>query len=333
MRLNSFSGNYGFTGDGGPATNAQFNTLKSLALDKSNNLLFLADSENNRIRVVDRSNNVITTAVGNGIKGAIGNNGPSLNASLNSPSDMVLDEASNSMIISDSGNHLLRIWNRTNGILQIFAGTGYRGTSPSGTPAVLAMFSGPEGMTFDSTKRILYVADTGNHQVKAIDMNSMLVFIIAGDGVSGYFGDSGFANLSRLSFPTGITIDTEKNRLFVADNGNYVVRVIDLNSGEIHTFAGSGTAGLLGDGGLAKLAQLRRPRTVFYDAIRRLLYITDTLNARVRVVNTMNIISTFSGDSATYSGDGSIAEYAQYIEPSFLTVDTARNTVYCRLQV
>ncbi len=122
----------------------------------------------------------------------------------------------------------------------------------------------------------------------------------AGTGVAGFGGDGGPANASQLSNPIGLAADSYGN-LFVADSGNHRVRAVSAATGLIRTVAGTGSAGYSGDGGPAALAQLNGPAAVSVD-LAGSLYIADTNNSVIRVVDTNGIISTIAGNGSPMFG-------------------------------
>jgi alpha-tubulin suppressor-like RCC1 family protein len=174
------SPNCGYSGDGGPASNAQLCVPEGVTLDSSGNIYF-ADSGNNVIRVVNTGSSAITvanvtippgdiaTVVGNLASspncGYSGDGGPSTYAQLCSPGDVVLDGSGN-VYISDTGNNAIRMVN-TNGIIAAAAGIGAFGYNGDGIPAVTAELAAPEGIALDSSGNI-YVADQNNQRIREV---------------------------------------------------------------------------------------------------------------------------------------------------------------------
>ncbi len=147
---------------------------------------------------------------------------------------------------------------------------------------------------------------------------------IAGTGVAGYSGDSGAALSALLNNPIGVAVDASGN-VYIADSNNERIRKVNL-SGVITTVAGNGSCcGYSGDGGAATSAQLWGPDSVAVDASGN-LYIADTVNQRIRKVNTSGIITTVAGTgTAGYSGDGGAAASAQVSYPNGVAVDASGN--------
>jgi len=136
-------------------------------------------------------------------------------------------------------------------------------------------------ITVDAEGRV-YLVDTYNQRIRRIDFTAGTVTTIAGNGTAGFSGDGGPATMASLNHPRDLELGPD-GRLYVADTNNHRVRVIDLSTGIITTFAGNGQAGFSGDGGLATAASFSRPFGVAFDREGN-LYVTDTFNNRIRKV-------------------------------------------------
>ncbi|MEZ4368431.1 MAG: hypothetical protein R2939_19455 [Kofleriaceae bacterium] len=173
----------------------------------------------------------------------------------------------------------------------------------------------------------VYIADTNNHRVRKLDVGTGAVTQVAGSGTAGYAGDGAAASGAQLNAPSGVAVDGEGN-VYVADSSNHCVRKVAASSGVITTVAGTGVAGVSGDGGTAALAQLRAPEAVAVDVAGN-LYIADLGNNRVRrLAAGTGKIATIAGTGVSaYSGDGGPAASAQLIGPRGVAVD-ANGNVY-----
>ena len=155
------NGNFGFSGDGGPATSASLFDPSAVAVDAAGNL-YIADSGNSRIRKV--SGGFIATVAGGGTSGFSGDGGPATSASLGVPEGVAVDPVGN-LYISDEGNH--RIRKVSGGIMTTVAGNGNQGFSGDGGPATSASFNQPFGVAVDSAGN-LYIADTNNNRIREV---------------------------------------------------------------------------------------------------------------------------------------------------------------------
>ena len=310
-------GEWGYSGDGGPATEALIQRPKGMALDSEGNLYF-ADSLNDRIRKVDTSG-IITTVAGIGTAGYSGDGGPATEAALYQPTDVAVDSAGN-LYIADFPNDRIRKVD-TSGIITTVAGNGTAGYSGDGGPATEASLHSPNYVTVDSAGN-LYISDNGNYRLRKVD-TSGIITTVAGNGTSAYNGDGGPATEASLS--TGDVVVDSAGNIYITDGSNYRIRKIDTN-GIITTFAGNGTYGYyLGDGGPAIEAQLKYPGGLALDSAGN-IYIANAPNDRLRKVDTSGIITTVAGNGTEgYSGDGGLATEASFDWPSFVAVDSAGN--------
>ena len=285
--ISTFAGNgtKGYSGDGGPATNASLNNPIGVAFDASGNL-FIADNGNCVIRKVD-TNGVITTFAGNGTFDHSGDGGPATNASLYNTHGVAVDTAGN-LFLSEGFNGGVFGFIRkvdTKGIITTVAGNGtniyttYSSNVGDGGPATNAFLTLPYGLAVDCTGN-LFIADGANRRVRKVNTNG-IISTIAGTGTSGYSGDNGPATNAELGSPVGLAMDNSGNLLF-ADSGNSRIRKVSTN-GIITTVAGGGKYDL-GDGGVATNTTLNFPRGVAVDTAGD-LFIADTYNQRIRRVN------------------------------------------------
>ena len=210
---------YGFSGDGRAATEAQLQFPHGVAVDSAGNL-YIADSGNQRIRRVD-STGTITTIAGTGEGDFGGDGGPAIQAQLKNPHGVAVDSAGN-LYIADTNNHRIRKIDST-GTITTIAGTGTGGFAGDGGAADQAQLNRPSGVAVDSAGN-LYIADRNNHRIRKIDSTGTIT-TIAGTGESGDGGDGGPAIQAQLDAPSGAAVDSAGD-LYIADESNHRVRLL-----------------------------------------------------------------------------------------------------------
>jgi sugar lactone lactonase YvrE len=286
------NGTSGYSGDGGPAIDAELENPNGVAIDAAGNI-YISDSFFT-IRKVDAATGIISTIVGDGVQyqgPVICGSGQAINVEIYSLTAIALDHAGN--IYFAEGNDICKVEAAT-GIISRFAGDvgGGSGYSGDGGPATSAELNFPLAMTLDTSGN-MYIADTDNQRVRRIDAVTGIITTVAGNGGGGpdggYSGDGGPATSAELSDPEGVALDADEN-LFVSSvytwrvtDGSRVRRV-DARTGVITTYAGNGNMGFSGDGGPANDAELSGPTGLMVDANNN-LYIADAnANNRIRIV-------------------------------------------------
>jgi len=157
------TGQAGFSGDGGPATEAKL-TAYDIALDREENI-YISDTESNRVRKVD-NDGIIHTVAGSGKHGYSGDGGPTTKAALEDPVGLALD-GEGSVFFSDHHNNVVRKIDR-NGMITTLAGTGEAGFNREKGLAAEVMLDGPWGLFLDENSSVLYIADIFNHRIRAV---------------------------------------------------------------------------------------------------------------------------------------------------------------------
>src|ERR1035437_473874 len=208
------NGDYGFSGDGGPATGASLWTPQGLAVDSVGNLYF-ADSGNWRIRKV--SGGTITTVAGVGSGVFSGDGGPATSATLQFPEAVTVDAAGNLYIADRNNNRIRKV---SGGTITTVAGNGNQGLSGDGGPATSATLNNPSAVAVDSAGN-LYFPDL--NRIRKV--SSGTITTVAGNGNQGFSGDGGPATSSSLYGPSGMTADPAGN-LYIADTGNNRIREV-----------------------------------------------------------------------------------------------------------
>ena len=291
------TGEEGYSGDGGPAVQALLNGPFGVAVDGAGNL-YIADTFNHRIRRVDIAG-TITTFAGTGEEGDSGDGGPAVQTLLNNPFGVAVDGAGN-LYIADRDNHrILRV--DIAGTITTFAGTGDRGYSGDGGPAVQALLNEPFGVAVDGAGN-LYIADSLNNRIRRVDASGTIT-TFAGTGDWGYSGGGGPAVQALLSRPRGVAVDGAGN-LYIADSDNHSIRRVDI-AGTITTIAGTGNRGYSGDGGPAVVARLSFPTGMAVDRAGD-LYIADSDNHSIRVLTRSSSLPSPTGLTATAASSSRI---------------------------
>jgi len=264
----------------------------------------------------------IEALAGNGNYGASGNGGVPTAATFkrlsgiaaNSSGDVFIADAEARVIRKVSGN-----------TITLLAGTGAKGFAGDGGTAVSARFNNPTGLALHAGSNSLYVADTGNHRIRKIDLANNTISTIAGTGVAG-LGGAGSATGVNLNSPTGIAVDTAGN-LYFADTGNN--RVCKISGGALTVVAGTGEVGNSGDGASATSAKLNHPTGVAVSGDGATIYIADRGNNRIRKVAS-GTISHFAGaanGTSGFGGDGAAATSALLNAPTGVALDGAGNVL------
>jgi hypothetical protein len=279
----------GFSGDGGPATDAELSKPGNITLDKQGNL-YIADVFNQRVRMVNKSTGIITTIAGNGNDGYSGDGGPATAASFFYPASVALDSAGN-VYIADELNNVIREVNMSTGIITTVAGSGNSGYSGDGGPALNASMNTPADVAFDSAWN-MYIAD-GSNAIRKVNAVTGIITTVAGNGTEGYGGDGGPATAAGIDGPVGIALDGYGD-LFIADIDNSRIREVTPN-GIINTVIGNGLAGFIGDGGPATACEIHGPLYLTLDNSGS-VYFADGSNNRVRKVNNLVGIENITDD-------------------------------------
>lgn len=297
------SSSAGYSGDGGPATDARLHYPYGLAADQAGNV-FIADLANFVVRKVTPSG-IISTYAGNGNYGSSGDGGQATQASFGAVAGIAIDSQGNLYIGDVSLQQIRKV--ASDGVVSTVLSSGV---------------TGPWGLACDAGGNV-YIADANANVVRKMSPQGNLT-TFAGTGTPGYPGDEAAATLAQLNNPNSVSVDTAGN-VYISDTGNNVIREVD-TKGIIRTVAGnvSNTFFVLGDGGLAIAAGLQYPYGAAVDPDGN-LYICDLVDNRIRKVTTDGIIHTVVGGGTTSGGDGGPASSAQLDGPYGAAVDNSGN--------
>jgi sugar lactone lactonase YvrE len=336
------TGQPGFSGDNGPAAEAQLDDPFGIAIDAAGNV-FIGDGANSRVRKVS-PDGIITTVAGNGVSGFSGDGGPATEARLAGALWLASDRVGNLYLSDWSHNRVRKV--SPDGIITTVAGTGpttdeapgdYTG---DGGPATAARLYYPQGLAVDAAGN-LFIADSENHRIRKVRPDGTIT-TVAGSGPTGpdkgsSTGDGGPAIAATLRGPMCLAVDGSGNLFFTEKDplgtsaavGGYTgprfqVRKVSAD-GIITTVASNGVKGFSGDGGLAMEASLDNPSGVAVDMAGN-LFIADYNNYRVRKVDPNGMISTVAGTGMNpYVGDGVLATATGLRGPEGLVIDAAGN--------
>src|ERR1041385_7888957 len=280
------AGTFGFSGEGGPATEAQLAHPFYVTHDLQGRIVF-SDAFNYCIRRVE-TDGTITRIAGTGSSGYNGENVPATSAKISRAYGTAYD-STGTLIIADTYGHRVRRV-ELNGNMVTIAGTGLLGYNGDNIAATTAQLDYPYDVTVDKQDRVV-ISDTGNNRIRRIEANGNIV-TIAGTNTSGYNGDGIPATTAQIDGPYGVTVDSQ-GRVAFADANNFRIRRIETDL-TISTLAGAGVYGPDGDAGPATSAQLGTPLGLAFDTQDRLL-IADTNNRRIRRVEANGKIYTVAG--------------------------------------
>ena len=272
------TGEQGYTGDGGPATEATLYEPYSLEVDTDGSI-YIVDRLNAAVRRVDGATGIITTVVGAGEPGYSGDGGPGPQAQLREPNDCFLD-GRGGLLIADIQDQRIRRLDLASGIIDTFAGNGEKVRGGDGMPARQASILGARAVCMDGHGNT-YIAEREGNGVRIVTAGGIMGTVAGADAERGYTGDGGPALTATWGAPKAIRCDAA-GHIIVVDTENHAIRRIDANTGIVATVAG-GQLGGHGDGGPATDAGLDRPHGCGI-AANGSIYIADSNNHRVRVV-------------------------------------------------
>ena len=319
--IGTFAGNgqFGFSGDGGPASTASLSSPSGVAVDLMGSL-YIADTANSRIRKVSPAG-VISTVAGNGGLGFTGDGGMATAATLFDPFGIAVDKNGN-FYIADTGNSRIRKVS-PQGTIGPFAGNGQAGYSGDGASAASASLNQPLGVAVDPAGTNVFIADTFNSRIRKTSPDPT-ISTLAGNNQAGFSGDGIPAAMASLNFPQGVALDSMGN-VYIGDTANSRVREVTAATGLITTIAGNGQRGTSADGGAAKDALLNAPAGIAVDLLGN-VYFAESGNNKVRKVSPGGMISTVAGNGkAAYSGDGGPATAASLSNPFAVALDAVGN--------
>ena len=279
IRTLAGTGRPGFSGDGGPASQAQVNQPFGVVRG-ADGCVYICDTGNHRIRKIS-TDGIIRTVVGSGRRGFAGDGGPAVSAELDEPYEVRLDQAGNLFFVEMKNHVVRRVDARTQAISTV-AGTGRAGFAGDGGPANRAVLNQPHSLQLDGRGH-LYVCDIGNQRVRVVDLDSGGISAFAGTGETRPTPDGAPIRGTPLNGPRAIDFDRAGNLWLALREGNAVYQ-LDLPAGTIARRAGTGQKGWTGNGGPARLATLSGPKGLSV-ADNGDVYLADTESHSVRRID------------------------------------------------
>ena len=286
--VTTLAGNGEYNSTEGAGTTASFSNPSGVAVDIVGNV-YVADSNNNKIRKISATGEVSTLAGSGGLGNSIDGIGTA--ASFDVPSGLAIDVAGN-VYVADTFNHKIRKIS-SSGTVTTYAGNSSWGSDDGEGPA--ASFFSPKGISVDVTGNV-YVADSGNHKIRKIT-DTGVVTTLAGNGSQG--GDDGIGTAASFYSPEGLAVDAAGN-VYIADTNNHKIRKIN-PTGVVTTLAGDGTTGSMD--GTSITASFSSPSGVAVD-ISGNVYVADSNNNKIRKISATGEVSTLAGSGIDGSDDG-----------------------------
>ena len=219
------TGKPGFSGDGGAGDKALFKDPISQTFGPDG-LLHICDLGNQRIRTWDPKTGLVQTICGSGQKAAPADGAPfSTTTPLSGPRTIAFDAAGQLWLALRDANSLYRVDPKER-VLHHIAGTGKSGSGGNGGPAKEAQLAGPKGLAISASGKV-YIADTENHTIRAVNPKTGKIDVVVGDGKKGN-GPDGMADKCQLARPHGLFIDAD-GTLFIGDSENHVLRSVKVD--------------------------------------------------------------------------------------------------------
>ncbi|MEZ6062277.1 MAG: hypothetical protein R3C19_18200 [Planctomycetaceae bacterium] len=270
------------------------------------------------ITPVQASELSVKTVAGNGADGYSGDGGAATDAAISQPFGIVIgpDKA---LYVCEVGSHVIRRIDPDTNIITTVAGCGEKGYSGNGGPAIDARLNEPYEVRFD-TDGNMYFVEMQNHVVRRVDAKTNQMTLVAGTGTPGFSGDGGPAVAAQLKQPHSIALD-HSGHLYICDIGNHRIRLVDLATGRIETFSGTGERLPTPNGANVAGTSLNGPRALDFDGTGSLVLALREGNAIFRIdLNTRTLHHLAGTGESGYLGDGGPARQARLSGPKGISV-------------
>jgi ELWxxDGT repeat protein len=298
-------------------TLSTFFNPSGLAIDVSSGSLYIADSNNRRIRKITSTGDA-TTIAGSGVAGYL--DGIGTNARFSNPQGVAFDPSSSIVYVADTNNNRIRVITLSTGVVTTLAGSGQQGFADG--LGISAVFSRPYGIAVDKTSGNIFICDRNNHRIRKITPNG-LVSTLAG-GLFASFADGTGSN-AKFNYPQGIVLDASDENLYVTDSDNQRIRKVSTLTGIVKTIAGSGSAG--DSDGLGTDATFRSPSGITLDKVGN-LYVTDSNNLVRKIDVLTGMVTSIAGISGVADfADGS-STTAMFNNPQGIVVSSTGKDIY-----
>jgi DNA-binding beta-propeller fold protein YncE len=326
----------------GTGVAASFSQPSAIAISPTQTTLYVADSNNHKIRQIVIATGAVTTLAGAGtppLTAVV--DGIGVAAYFNNPTGITIDSTGTNLYVADTGNNTIRQIVIASATVTTIAGSGTWGQQIAIAPSIVvdhvgpsldgvgiaATFKSPSGIAISPDGANLYVADTLNNTIRKIVIAGAAVTTLAGSGNAGAVDATGIA--ASFSGPSGIS--TDGTNLYVTDSGNNKIRKVVIASGVVTTFSGSGTAGRIDGTGAS--AAFNGPAGITSDGTN--LYVADKFNNALRkvAINTAAVSTLASstnlgpvngtGAAATFNLSSSVTSDGT----NLYVADTGTNTI------
>lgn len=311
----------------GTTTSSRFNAPTDVCVSPDGLSIYVADYSGNRIRKINRSTNQVSTIAGNGTMG--NNDGVGTNAKFSYPTGLAISSTGQFLYVADNGNSLIRKIDLSNNNVSTIAGDG-NFSHQDHVNALQASFNQPTDLALRGDT-VLFISDTENHVIRKFSLTTDAVTTVVGYvGIGGFL--DGIGTGAAVKNPAGLTISQDGATLYLADNGNNMIRKIEISNYNTMVIAGNGTPAF-SDNSNGLQASFYAPQGVAIDPLSDVLYVTDTYNHRIRKIDlTTSQVTSIAGDGsvppATVFANNMNGLQAKFFYPTNCVVSPDGQSIY-----